>query len=1381
MTEPRSGGLSKFNPLFCWVLLSACLLPAAGLHAQAKREIPAPLKIWEDWATWGDKNRNSPTPYNDAKRPLNHWPDRLSLEINRTNGQFELGLTVFAETWITLPGGRELWPLEVTGNNAPLAVLEHNQLPSVRLAAGTYLLKGKYRWDEMPQRIALPREIGLLSLKLEGAPVPIPSWDAEGFLWLKRSRSEEADKDFLAVKAYRLIEDGIPMWLRTEIELSVSGKSREESLGLLVPEGWQLSQVESPIPVAIDDAGRVKAQVRAGKWTVKINAFRLNHSAQFRYREGTEPALAQELVAFRAQPEFRMVEITGLPLVDVSQTTFPVRWRDLPVYSWETRTPFSLEERMRGMGLQKTQGLQISRELWLDENGHGLTFRDRINGDMQQIWRLDIAPGQELGSVTSEGQGQLITRNPSDNTAGVEIRKRNLKLEATGRQERAASISATGWKADADRVSVSLNLPPGWRLFALFGADYVHGDWLTAWTLLDLFLLLVFSLAVYRLWGIPAGILALLAFGLAYHEPGAPRYTWLFLLMPLALLRVVPKGALQKWITAWKYTALLVLLFVLIPFVTFQIQYALYPQLESVRDHGYFNQGMTLGGTTDVEQVVETNEATNMAPADAPAPQLEQQAQQREVSKRSIGFVSSAADSASYRGGKVWSKSQNLNYDAKARIQTGPGVPEWHWRQVQFGWDGPVVAAQKVRPVLISLNQQRALSIVRIALLVILAGLLLDVRRYRPVITSILHPSAPKALALLLAAWILSPVGLSAQIPDKDTLETLRTRLLETSDAYPNAADIPSVALKLNGRNLVMDAEIHTALQVAVPLPGRLPSWSPVRVSINGKPSAVLRRDRGYLWVALPGGVHQVSVEGLLPDVTEWEWSFLLAPRKVSIASPGWTFNGVKPDGVPEQQVFFTRQEKTAGSEASYDRQDFKSLASVERRIELGLVWQVTNIVTRLSPAGKALSLRIPVLPGEKVLSSNVIAKDGFVEARLGAFENEFVWVSELPVTEHLPLVTQPTDTWVESWHLIASPVWNVSLEGLAPTFETGNNDLVPVWRPWPGEKVNLTLSRPEAVSGATVTVHKARHEMDLGKRQRVSSLNLDLQCSLGEDFALGLPDGIQVAELKHNGREIPVRKDGTNIMVPLTPGRQSLFVKWKKTEDLAVRALGDEIRLPVEAANVTTHIQVGQDRWVLWTGGPLRGPAVRFWGILIVSILAARLLSGINLSPLRTGSWVLLIIGLSQVHLACALVVVAWLFFLSWRGRESFQSLSNTNYNILQVVLVLITLATLGIFIAVVAAGLLGRPEMFIVGNNSTSGSLLWYQARTQGTLPQPTCLSVSIWWYRLLMLAWALWLATSLIGWLKWAWQQFNCGPLIRRSAEPQSQPPTPPPLKP
>lgn len=1340
----------KYPPFLSFLAAAAVLICAASsavsavpTEADKSRQIPELLKPWESWATWGETARDCPRPYSDPTKPLCFWPSRLVLNVDQTSGRFALGVTVFAETWVPLPGGTALWPLEVKANGAPVPVVEHQGRASVKLAPGTWAIEGVYRWNGIPQGIALPQEIGILSLTLEGKPLDAPVWDANGFLWLKRDAStEETDKDYMAVKIHALVEDGIPLWLRTQIELIVSGKSREEDLGNILPEGWRLSAVESAIPVAVDDAGRLKAQVRAGKWTLNVSAFRIDNPAEFRFAPGAKPAVKEELIAFRSSPDFRMVDIVGVPSVDVSQTTFPVSWREFPVYRWDTATPFGIKERMRGMGLQKPAGLGINREWWLDADGRGFTFRDRISGALQQIWRLDVAEGQDLGSVSGDGQGQLITRNPQNGAPGVEIRTRDFHLEATGRMARAQTMSASGWSSDADSLEVTLNLPPGWRLFALFGADWVTGDWLTSWTLLDLFLLLIFSLAVGRLWGPLAGVVAFLAFGLSYHEPGAPRYLWLVLLLPLALLRFVEEGWGRRALLAWKWLMVAALLLILVPFLASQVQKALYPQLEEqsiIATGGMPSADFTGGEAAGAVRSVSAASAPDIS-----------------VMGGSFGISSKAVGRS-----RAPQKSENLAYDAKARIQTGPGVPDWTWRTVRFGWNGPVVAGQQVRPILISLAQERVLTVLRVVLLLLLASVLLDARRWGGGLFR-----AGGKTALLVAACSLGFASQAqAQFPDKEMLNTLRNRLNEASDAYPNAADIPSVALALNGHKIVIDAEIHAAIQTAVPLPGRLAAWSPVTVLVDGKPESALRRADGYLWVALTAGVHQVRVEGLLADVTEWEWTFQLKPHRVSIQAPGWTFSGVRPDGTPEQQVFFALQQKSTPGAASYDRQDYQSVAVVERHLELGLVWQVRNTVTRLSADGKAIALRIPLLPGENVLTSNAIQRDGFIEVRLGAHEKSFTWESELGVAPAIKLASKPDDAWVERWELVVSPVWNLEFAGLKPIFEPKTQALIPVWHPWPGESVQLKISRPEAIAGATVTISKGTHEITLGKRQRVSQLGLTVRSSLAEDFLIGLPPEAEISSLQLNGKAIPARQDGGKLIVPLRTGEQSLVVAWTTNRPLGVRASAEAVRLPVESANIKTLIEVPENRWTLWTYGPQQGPAVRFWGILVCSLLAAWALGRTALSPLRTVEWMLLSIGLTQIPLPAAFVVVGWFFLLAWRGQPAFLELPRRTFNALQIGLILLTPITLGILITVVGEGLLGNPDMFILGNDSTRVLLKWYQARCGTLLPEPGAFTVSIWWYRFFMLAWALWLASSLIRWLRWGWTQYSAGGCFRK----------------
>lgn len=1343
------------------LLRSGAILGVAlwfNLNALAERRLPAELKDWQDWATWDVQHRHCPTPYNNPERHVCFWPGELSLQAGAKSAAWELKVAVFGEAWVPLPGGGETWPVDVKISGKPLTVVEREGRPCVKLSAGQQVLTGAFLWEnEMPQLIRVPREVGLLSLSLEGKKVELPNWDEAGNLWLKRARVEATDKDTIAAQVWRVIEDGIPLWLRSEIELSVSGKSREEDLGTVIPEGWSIASVDAPVPLAVDEQGRMKAQVRAGKWIIRVDAFRAADAREIKFAAAAQPVVSSELIAFRAAPEFRMADLEGVQQVDVGQTTFPEKWRELPVYQWPTDQPFRLTEKMRGMGLQKPEGLRFNRVFWLDEDGHGLTFRDQITGNMQQIWRLDIAPGQELGAAKMDGQAQLITTNPVNGAQGLEIRARNVNLSAIGRSAAVRDIPATGWRASAEGLNVSLNLPPGWRLFALFGADRVDGDWLTAWTLLDLFLLLIFTLAVFKLWGFKAGLVAFLAFGLGYHEPGAPRYAWFMLLVPLALLRVVPPGVFRKVIQAWVWLAVAVMVFVLIPFVTMQLQGVLYPQLEP-------------SGTTYGERTRWAGGAVSSTPMDAPSlPASVQQSVESESYGRSGGW-----GLASKRG-KIQDMS-NLKYDAKAKIQTGPAEPEWSWNQVSFGWNGPVSAEEKVRPILISLNLHRGLTVLRVALIFLLAATLLRSWRNRKPSEPPLKPAggALPSVLLGLALALGAHSTAYAEMPDAPTLKLLRERLLEKSDAFPQAADIASAALQVKEARLTMAAEIHTAVPVAVPLPGKLPAWSPVSVTVDGQPAAGLGRAEGYLWVLLPEGVHQVQVEGLLPATTEWEWTFLLKPRRVTIEAPGWTVTGLRPNGVPENQVFFARQRTVAVGEAEYDRKDFNAVVLVNRHIEVGLLWQTRVEVTRLSPAGKAVSLRVPLLAGEKVLSPGVQVDQGFVEVRLGAGENEFGWESVLPVGDSIALSAAQTDRWVERWQLVASPVWNASIAGLAPVFETSEQNLIPVWHPWPGESVTLTFSKPEAVSGDTLTVRRVAHEISLGSRQRSSSLTLELEASLGDDFLLEIGPDAEVSSLKQDARELPVRLDGSRLVIPVRPGSQSLSVEWRTSGPQGTIARGDVVKLPVEAANISTTINVSNSRWVLWAGGPLRGPAVRFWMVLLLSALAAWVLGGLKRSPVSRVQWLLLALGLTQIHFAAALIVVAWFFLVAWRGHNGDQEALAWRFNFLQLFIAGLTVLAMGVLVVAVSEGLLGNPEMFIRGNGSSRTALRWFEPRSGTELPMPMVVSVSVWFYRLLMLAWALWLAASLVRWLKWAWTQFSAGGCWKKGAPKANVPP-------
>ncbi|MEM8681048.1 MAG: hypothetical protein AAGF97_17015, partial [Planctomycetota bacterium] len=336
------------------VALLTLLLCADGRTDE--QDIPRALLPWQGWVLWDQEDADSPRAYNDYGQPIRVWPSRLDLAVTDTGGSWQFNVRVFDTAWVTLPGSVEHWPQNVRSGQQSLVVVNRQKTPVVRLSRGTHQLEGEFQWSEMPQRIRIPAAIGLLALQINGEEISSPTWDAGGHLWLQRANLEAAEKDLLSIQVYRVIADGIPLWLRTEIELTVSGKSREEELGDILPAGWELSQVESLIPVAVDGEGRMKAQVRAGKWQILINAFRNTPLESFGYAPDSQPLTQTELIAFEARPDFRIAELEGGQQVDASQTTFPARWRNLPIYEWRTGEQLKLVEKQRGMGDQHLAG-----------------------------------------------------------------------------------------------------------------------------------------------------------------------------------------------------------------------------------------------------------------------------------------------------------------------------------------------------------------------------------------------------------------------------------------------------------------------------------------------------------------------------------------------------------------------------------------------------------------------------------------------------------------------------------------------------------------------------------------------------------------------------------------------------------------------------------------------------------------------------------------------------------------------------------------------------------------------------------------------------------------------------------------------------------------
>ncbi|MDD5410177.1 MAG: hypothetical protein PHF31_01980 [Methylobacter sp.] len=1347
-----------------WLLLLSTLLFSSFTQAKplTREQVPEPLKPWIAWVLQDSPEPEPDCPfiYNSYEQKRCGWPTSMHLSLTNEKGVFSISWSLYEGSWISLPGDKKHWPLNVTVNNKTALVMDRNGIPSVKLVGGQgnplqYQVKGVFLWDAIPDNLSIPDDTGLIDLHINGMTIQTPTIK-DGQLWLKESetglKKPENIQNNLDIQVFRKITDEVPVQVLTRLVLEVSGEQREVKLAKPILDGFIPLSIQSPLPARLEPEGQLLVQLRPGRWQIDItarNSKELNtlpfpNSSQ----ETQEKWPESEIWVFEARPQLRVVEVENLSAIDPNQTNLTDDWKRFPAYKINQGQAMGFKTIRRGDPEPDPNQLNLTRKLWLDFDGEGYTVNDTITGKMTSGWRLNTLPQTQLGRVTLNGSNQFITQD-KNGKQGVEVRSGRIVLNADSRVTGdVSSTSAVGWEQGFHNVSAELNLPPGWRLLAASGVDNVPDSWISRWTLLDLFLVLIAALATGRLWNPYWGGLALVTLVLIWHEPGSPQFVWLNILAAIALIKVLPQGRfliLMRW---YRNVFWLVLIMVALPFMVEQVRTGLYPQLEKPW------QGIN----------VPTPQYSDMAGkvAEAPAPQAMSQMKEEALRKAMPSRYSTAYPDTAVDFERI---------DPKAKVQTGPGLPQWEWNKVMLSWNGSVDAQQQMHLWYLSPTMTMLLNFIRVVLVGLLALLMFGVaEKFR-------FKSASPATTLLLWFLLLPMLSMSSQngyadIPDKAVLDELRSKLLEKQpapDCLPSCVQISQMKMTItHDKELAITLQIHAQQSVAIPLPAEYEQWFPDQVIVDGQIAQRLYRHNNGLWINLSEGEHQVVLGGATPLLSKFTLPLPLKPNWVSIQSIGWQVIGVQDNNQVDDFVQFIRvnQAKQEQSGSILEQDELPPLVKVERTLQLGLDWRVITRIIRVSPADSAVALAVPLLPGESVITPGFQLTEGKVEVNIAAHQTEMQWESALEKSEKIDFVATETEQWTEILKADVSPIWHIETSGIAMIHLNNDAQWLPEWHPWPGEKITLQITRPEAVEGQTLTIDNSRLSIKPGQRMQEAELNISLRSSQGSQHTLTLPEKAVLQSVAINGATQPIRQVGRKLTVPVNPGKQEISISWQEATGIGSIIKTPLVDLGLASVNTSLNIGLGEDRWVLFAFGPKMGPAVLFWGVLIVICILSLGLGTIRLTPLKNWQWFLLLIGLSQIPLASAGIVIAWLMLLGWR---KIQPVAGSRYfNVLQIVIGALSLFSLSMLFLAVEQGLLGSPEMQITGNQSSAFNLNWYQDRSSPLLPTATLISVPLIVYRLLMLAWSLWLAVSLLNWLKWGWGCFSSNGLWNKTVK-------------
>ncbi len=1316
--------------------------------------IPEVLQPWAEWVLHDKEEQLNCVPQYDRSEIIHcTYPSEIELAFDDNGGEFRQVWLVHHTTRVSLPGNPHNWPLNVKVNGESPILTQKNKLPRIELGSGYHIVSGNFVWNKLPEHLQLPPATALVSLTVNGDQIPFPSLDASGRLWLKNKKAEEKIENRLKLESYRLIDDEIPAQVVLYLILDVAGAARELTLGPLYnPDEFIPLSLSTSLPAKLEQSGEMRIQVRPGRYTISLN---LRHEGPLREMAFNPPKSGlwpqEEIWSFRAQPDIRLVEIGGVHAIDPLQTSLPKNWQSYPAYRIVSGGTMQFKEVKRGDPEPAPDQLNLHRSLWLRFDGSGYSIQDRISGKKNTNWRLEIDPSLTLGRVAVDGAERIITKREVSDKVGVELRNGLVELTADSVHDSEIShLPATGWDHDFQKVSGRLFLPPGWKLLHANGIDNISKTWVKRWTLLDFFIVLIFTIALAKLFSKPLAGVAFITLVLTYHEPDAPRYIWLALLVGFTLLRYLPDGKFKIIVKIYQYIVALILLVVVIPYAIQALRIGFYPQLAKP-------------WTSMTEYSMRQEAASRPAPpqkslmTDMEIKQMESVPDSLSKARTYAGIKSRKTGVSGYAGRDY--APQVIQYDPKALTQTGPGMPKWPaFETIAFSWAGPVVRDQMVSWYLIGPRINLVLAFVRVFLITVLALGMFGIG-YRKGSGFLFRPINNLVLFSLLLFVLLAPrQSLAGDIPSSQMLSQLQGRLLEKDDCFPSCADISRVDITINSSLLVIEAQIDAELKSAIPVPGHVQHWLPQSILINGTQAEGLMRGDSTLWLVVPKGRHKVELRGAIRKQNTLQLPFPLRPHLLNIASEGWSVEGMHSDGSFDAQLQFKRVVDEESTQAEIlETGILPAFASVERTFLLGLVWKIQTRVKRLSPNGSAIVMDIPLIKGESVITEGIRVKDGTAKINLRANQSQLVWESFLQPAETLLLQHEKTKGWRESWKVDISPIYHLNYEGIPVIFHKTGTRWYPTWYPWPGEEVVLNISRPAGIEGQTLTIEKSHLVLKPGRKSTAAHVTLFIKSSQGGQHTLILPQNAILQEVKVKGKIQPIRQDGRRVALPIHPGQEKFELKWLEPQGMSTKYLSSEIDLGIPSVNASVDIQLSHNRWPLFVGGEqLVGPAVLFWSVIIIIVLMAFGLSKTGLTPLKFYQWLLLGIGISMSSLFVGLVVAGWLICLDL--REKADTFEGNRFNVIQVVLAVVTGAALASLVYAVSQGLLGHPDMNIVGNGSHSTLLRWYHDSSENVLPKAWVISIPMFCYRIAMLLWALWVSFWLVSILKWGWRNYT-----------------------
>ncbi len=1324
----------------------------------AAQPVPEPLQAWVDWVQWQPSHKQCPRRHNAADKlgkaaRLCFWSQPLKLDLQTDGGAFDVQLRLFDADWVPLPGDEKNWPEQVQVNGVNAVVANRENKPFVRLQAGEHRIKGRFSWETMPQFLSVSDEYAHVDMTRFNQTQPFVQRSTDGSLWLMQTDEtlNENERDALDVEVLRLISDGHPMKMLVQVRLHVSGRARNVDLGLLKTAQLDVLSIDSELPASVDSAGHLQARLMPGNYQLQVLMRVRGWPEALNFEPQGTHWPAQEVWAFEDNKRLRLTQISGVTTINPDQSES--EWTDLPHYLVQAGDAFHIEEIKRG-SFSRNEQYHLRRESWHAFEQNSVRTVDRIEGFHLGSWRLDAQPALDLLTVQSHGESLLVTRS-TEGLKGVELKRPQIDVHAISEQAAQTQQPVTGWNLDFDTVHTTVHLPHGSLALATAGVDNAQGVWLEYWSIWSMFWVMLAVAVCQRLLGWRIAGVALVALVLGHFEAGFPLFNVYFLLVMLALVKLLHRGLLGQLTRGLLWLSVALFAFAAVPFLLNTAKLTAFPHLH------YQGYGMqwTMAASPMADGLYSVEGEESDLDADVVKKSRNNyidehlQTQQFSNMEKSLQSPEERAQGKITVTGASFKQAQFLNnrYQSGANLQAGKGRPSWRGETVTLRWDNPVQAQQRHRLIVLTPFWH---SVWRALAVVFFIGL--SLRLLRAALQQRFDFSWQSKWAVF-ALFVLFMTPAWGQYPDEKLLETLQQRTTDAPVCDVDCASLQRMDMTLNGDRFEARLEYHVIQAVAVPLP-RSEEWTLRRVEDAQGRALLLSGEHGESWVHLPAGIHAVHIHGQFSPLPMVFIGFPLDPSAAVVEGSGWTVAGLQHRRVLNQSLQLNRTAQSIDALASGSGAEMNTainpVVMIDRRLYFDQNWTLQTHITRLAPENGAINVKVPLWTFENPTTELDVDANGAVNVSLADGQFGMHWTSAIERNKALTLQAQDSEELLESWSVLSAPQWHIDFDGVPNVIASDALDVddyfLQQYLPRPGEQLQLRIEMPEAVSGEILAIQSVRVRHSVGQRIVKSSAEIAYRATQGGHLPLDFGADARINAIRYDGQEGLIVPESGAFNADVKPGTHRVQVEWQSARGGGFMTRAPAWLMDQPFTNLSTEMSLPGDEWLLHASGIGKGPVVLYWWSLLVFAALAWGLARVRTSPLKFHQWLILGAGLGVFSWYAFAVVAVWLL-ISGHLREGDGDFVQRLPVLSQWLLLSLTFFATLVLIGALAYGLLAEPDMAIEGNGSSAHQLRWFVDQgVAGALPQVAALTVPMWLFKALTLLWAVWLSASLLSWV-------------------------------